>query len=171
MSFDLNVEFRLRGLDGALDTLLSLPAEVVSKNGGVVRFALRKGAVVLHKAALANLQISLANAPRYSTGLLAKNLIVSRGKAPTGGNGERFLVRVRRKVYPSKSGRSAGGKATTTLAAAQLLEYGSSQQPAEPFIRPAFKSNAEAAKDTVERELAKAIQRVVDKLAKQNARK
>ncbi len=171
MSYELNAEFRIKGLDGALDTLMSLPPELVSKNGGPVRFALRKGAVVLLKAAQANLQVSLANAPRYSTGLLLKNLVVTRGKAPTGGNGERFLVRVRRKVYPSKSGKSGGGKATTTLAAAQLLEYGSSQQPAEPFIRPAFKSNAEAAKDTVERELAKAIERIVAKLAKQNARK
>jgi HK97 gp10 family phage protein len=164
----MDVELRLTGLDGVLDTLKSLPPEIVSKRGGPVRAALRKGAVVILKAEQANLQRSLANEPRYSTGLLMKNLVVTRGKAPSDGNGERYLVRVRRKVYPGKSGRSGGGKATTTLKAAQLLEYGSSKQQAEPWIRPAFESKAREAIETVERELLRSIERIVKKLAQQN---
>jgi hypothetical protein len=164
----MKVELQIRGLDGVLETLKSLPPEIVSKRGGPVRAALRKGAVVIFKAAKANLEQSLANEPRYSTGLLLKNLVVTRGKAPTSGNGERYLVRVRRVVYPGKRGRSGGGKATTTVASAQLLEYGSEKQQAEPWLRPAFESRAREAIDTVERELLRSIARIVKKLAQQN---
>lgn len=164
----MKVEMQLHGLDGVLDTLRSLPAEVVSKRGGPVRAALRKGAVVIHKQELANLQAVTANATtaekRLSTGFLAKNVVVTRGKAPAGGNGERYLVRVRRKGYP-------GRKGVSTLKTAQLLEYGSSQQPAEPWIRPAFESRAREAIETVERELLLGIDRIVDKLGRANAGK
>ncbi len=159
------VELKLTGLDGVLALLKSLPPEVVSKRGGPVRSALRKGAVVILKAEKANLTAVTANATESgkveSTGLLMKSLIVSRGKAPSGGKGERMLVRVKRKSYARK-----GGKAVTTLASAQLLEYGSSKQPAEPWIRPAFESKAEEAIKTVERELVAGIDRIVKKLGK-----
>lgn len=164
----MQIDLTLTGLDGALDTLKSLPAEVVSKRGGPVRASLRKGAVVLFKAAKANLVASLQNEPRYSTGLLMKNLVVTRGKAPTEGNGERYLVRVRRKVYPAKAGRSHGGLAVTTVKAAQLLEYGSEKQPAEPWLRPAFESKAREAIDAVESDLLRSIDRIVRKLAQEN---
>lgn len=158
---------KLTGIDGVLDTLKSLPPEVVSKRGGPVKSALRKGALVILKQEKENLRAVMGHQvdgeQRESTGLLLKNLIASRGKAPTGGNGERYLVRVRRKSYARKS-----GKPVTTLKTANLLEYGSSKQPAEPFIRPAFQAKAGQAIDTVQTELVKAIDRVVKKLAAQN---
>lgn len=156
---------KLRGLDGVLGMLQSLPAEVVSKRGGPVKSALRKGAVVLHKQAKANLRAAIAHQSdeddQRSTGLLLDNLVVTRGKPPADGKGERYLVRVRRKSYKRKS-----GEAVTTLKTAQLLEYGSSQQPAEPWLRPAFNARAAEAITTVERELVKGIDRIVTKLAK-----
>lgn len=164
---------RLSGFDGALALLKSLPAEVVSKRGGPVKTGLRKGALVIKRAELANLQAVTHNATSkdkvLSTGLLAANVIVSRGKAPIGGNGERYLVRVKRKVYPGRSGKSGGGKATTTLASAQLLEYGSRTQPAEPWIRPAAASSAREAIETIQRETVAAINLVVKKLSKAKA--
>lgn len=163
----MKVEMQLSGLDGVLDTLRSLPGEVVSKRGGPVRAALRKGALVIHRAELANLQAVTSNTTdtgvRESTGFLAKNVVVTRGKAPADGKGERYLVRVRRKAYPDRT-----GKTVTTLAAAQLLEYGSSKQPAEPWIRPAFQSRASEAVATTQRELLASIERIVRKLAAQN---
>lgn len=162
------VEVKLTGVDGVLATLKSLPPEVVSKRGGPVKSALRKGAVVIFKQAKANLQAAVANTDdegkRLSTGLLEKNLVVTRGKQPTGSKGERYLVRVRRKSYPDRK----GGAVATTLKTAQILEYGSSKQPAEPWLRPAFQSMASTAIKTVEVELVKAIDRVVKKLAQQN---
>lgn len=160
------VTVKLEGLKGVLDTLKSLPPEVVSRRGGPVKTALRKGAVVIFKQAKANLENVLANAneegKRESTGLLLKNLVVTRGKEPIGTKGERYLVRVRRKSYQRK------GKPVTTLKTAQILEYGSVKQNPEPWIRPAFESKAEEAIKTVEAELLKGIDLVVKKLAQQN---
>ncbi len=162
----MKMETKLSGLDGVLETLKSLPPEVVSRRGGPVKSALRKGALVILKQEKANLQVVTMNQTgeeRQNTGLLLANLIASRGKAPSDGKGERYLVRVRRKSYPRKS-----GKAVTTLKTAQLLEYGSSKQPAEPWIRPAFAAKASDAIKTVERELLAGIDRIVKKLSQQN---
>lgn len=157
------VEVQLHGLNGVLEMLKSLPPEVVSKRGGPVKSALRKGALVILREAALNLARAtdtLGSDDSKSTGLLLKNLVATRGNAPHSGNGERYLVRVRRKSYQRK------GKPVTTLKTAQLLEYGSSQQPAEPWLRPAFATKAEQAIRTVETELVKGIDRVVRKLAK-----
>jgi HK97 gp10 family phage protein len=164
------LELKVTGLDGVLDMLRKLPPEVVSKRGGPVKAALRKGALVIHKQAKANLLISThtpgKTGKNWTTGLLAENLVVTRGKQPIGGKGERYLVRVRRKVYPNKSGRSHGQLATTTWQAARLLEYGSSQQAAEPWLRPAAAAKAQEAVDVTSQELVKRVNAIVKKLAR-----
>ena len=142
----------ISGLDGVLQMLQQLPAEVVSKRGGPVKLALKKGATVIYKQADINLMLAtqgmVADEKQYSTGLLRKNLIVSRGKEPVGSKGERYLVRVRRKSYPGRK-----GEVTTTLKTAQILEYGSENQRPEPWIRPAFQSKAEEAIKTTSDDL------------------
>jgi HK97 gp10 family phage protein len=160
----VKVEMQLHGLDGVLDTLRSLPPEVVSKRGGPALAALRKGARVIDKQRKANLQAVTSNATSdgeaRSTGFLAKNLTTTRGKVPGGTKGERVVLRIKNKTYP--------GTKTTTAQAARLLEYGSSQQPAEPWVRPAFLSRAQEAIDTTERELVAGIDKLVRKLAARN---
>lgn len=161
----MKLEMKITGIDGVLDTLQRLPPEIVSKRGGPVKTALRKGARVILAAAQSNLRASIAHQNSegsVSTGLLLKNLIASRGKAPTSGKGERYLVRVKRKTYPRK------GKAVTTLKTAQLLEYGSEKQPAEPWLRPAFQSKAQEAIGVIQRELVNEVDKAVRKLALQN---
>jgi HK97 gp10 family phage protein len=160
----MKVEVKLSGLDGVLDTLKKLPPDVVSKRGGPVKAALRKGALVIFKAAQANLYRATADigtGDDKGTGLLLKNLVVTRGKEPTGTKGERYLVRVRRKAYTDRK-----GKTVTTLVSANLLEYGSSKQPAEPWLRPAFNAKAGEAIKTIETELLKGVDRIVKKLSK-----
>lgn len=161
---------KLHGFDGAYELIRSLPPEIVSKRGGPVKTGLRKGALVIHRQALANLQQVTHNATSkgkvLSTGLVAKNLIVSRGKAPIGGNGERYLVRVKKRPYTGRSGKSTERKAVTTVASAQMLEYGSRTQPAEPWLRPAATSRAADAISTIEKETVAAIGRIVKRLAK-----
>jgi len=158
----MKVEMKMAGLDGVLDALRALPPEIVAKRGGPVRAALRKAAVVIHKEELARLQVALANADdegkRLSTGLLMKNVIVTRGKKPIGSEGERYLVRVRRKSY------KRNGAKVTTHQTANLLEYGSSKQKPEPWIRPAFAMKAPAAIQTAQDELVKSINRIAKKL-------
>lgn len=162
----MKMEVKLTGLEGTLLALKVLPQEIASKRGGPVRVALRKAAAVIHKQARANLQAVTQNATdpekRESTGLLIKNLVVTRGKEPTGTKGERYLVRVRRKSYQRE------GAVVTTLKTAQLLEHGSSHQPAEPWLRPAFGSTAEKAIKVAETEISRAVALAVQKLAKQN---
>lgn len=161
------VELKVTGLDGVLDMLNKLPAEVVSKNGGPVRAALRKGALVIQKQEKANLQAIISGTSdqgeRLSTGLLMDNVIVSRGKKPIGSKGERFLVRVKRKVYARPN--NEGGD-TTTLKVARLLEYGSSKQPARSWIRSAAASKAQEAVNVTTAELVKRINAIVKKLSK-----
>lgn len=151
--------------NGVIEMLKSLPPAVVSSRGGPVRAALRKGAVVIQKQAKSNVARVTANATKVedqqNTKLLFDNIVVTRGKAPRTGNGERYLVRVKRKTYPRTS-----GKPVTTLKTGHILEYGSSKQPPEPWLRPAFNAKAEQAIRTVETELLRAIDRIVRKLSK-----
>jgi len=179
---DVKVELKLTGLDGVIETLKSLPPEIVSKRGGPIKQALRKGAVVIAKQEKLLLLASLGTKDGSLdevTHLLEKSIIVSRGKPPIGGNGERYLVRIKRQTYGERdekgklvkarrAGKKGNGKAVTTLQTAQLKEYGSSHQTAEPFIRPAFLSKAEKAIRTVETETIRAIERVSKKLLDQN---
>jgi HK97 gp10 family phage protein len=164
MAEGMKIEMQLTGLNGVLETLKSLPAEVVSKRGGPVKSALRKGANVILKAEKANLRAVMGHEvdgeKRLTTGLLLKSLIATRGKPKF--KGEWYIVRVKKKKYQRK------GKDVSTVKVAQLLEYGSSKQPAEPFIRPAFTSKAAEAIRTIERELIAGVDKVVLKLAAQN---
>lgn len=157
-------EVKLQGLDGVLSLLHSLPPEVVSKSGGPVKGSLRAGARVIQREAALNVANRVgtldADDEARTTGLLQRSVISSRGKAPASGKGERYLVRVKRQTYQRK------GKPVTTLKTAHLLEYGSSQQKAEPWLRPAFAAKAVEAIRTIEAQLLSGIDRVVRKLTR-----
>ena len=159
----MKIEMNLQGLDGVLDTLRSLPPEVVSKRGGPVKLALAKGARLIRDQAKANLRAQIAVNGDVSTGLLEQNIIASRGKPPIGSKGERYLVRVRRKSYPKK-----GGQTVTTRKTASLLEYGSSHQPATPWLAPALKQKGGEAINVITADLQRRIEQTVRKLAQQN---
>lgn len=157
----MGFEVKIEGLEGVLKTLQSLPAEVVSKRGGPVKLALAKGARLIRDEVRRNLG-NVANG-QESTGLLMKNIIASRGKKPLGTNGERYLVRVKRRTYPDRQ-----GKPVTTLKTAHLLEYGSSNQPATPFIRPAAAARAQQAIKVITDDLLKRVDKTVKTLAAKN---
>ena len=157
----MKMEMNLSGVDGILKTLKSLPAEVVSKRGGPVKLALAKGARLLRNEVKKNLRAVISS--DESTGLLEKNIIASRGKAPTVGNGERYLVRVKRRTYIDRT-----GKPVTTLKTANILEYGSEKQTAKPFIRPAAVSKAQQTINIVTTDLKMRLDKVVKDLARIN---
>ncbi len=161
----MKMEMQLHGLDGVLTTLRSLPAEVVSKRGGPVKLSLAKGARYLRDQEKAALR-KVVTGSDETTGLLEQSIIASRGKPPTTGKGERYLVRIKRKAY---SGRP--GERVTTLKTANLLEYGSEHQPATPFIRPTFQTHAGQTIRIIEADLPRRIERIAAKLAAQNASK
>jgi HK97 gp10 family phage protein len=162
----MKVEMNLQGVDHVLTTLRSLPAEIVSKRGGPVKLALAKGARFLRDAEKANLRAVIRPEDESSTGLLEKNIIASRGKAPTGTKGERYLVRVKRGPYPKREGE----RTVTTLKTANLMEYGSVHQPPRSFIRRTVAEKGAQAITVVTTELSRRIDLVIKKLAKGSAR-
>lgn len=169
----MKMEMNISGLDGVLSTLQSLPPEIVSKGGGVVKLALAKGARLIRDQAIQNVKAQIAVNGDESTGLLAKNIIASRGKQIYGENGERYLIRVRRKAYDGEKigKKTKAGKRVTTQKTASLLEYGSSHQPATPWLRPAVESKGQEAINVIVADLKKRIDATVRKLALQNASK
>jgi len=159
----VKVELQIHGLDGVLSTLEALPAEVVSKRGGPVKLALAKGARLLRDQAKDNFRRSVAQGGADSTETTVENIVASRGKAPVGTKGERQLVRVKRRSYIN-----AKGAKTTTLRAAQLMEYGSATQPARPWLRPAVQRRGSQIIDVVSEDLLKRLDQITKRLAAQN---
>jgi len=158
----MKVEMKLHGLDDVLHTLQSLPPEIVSKRGGPVKTALARGARYLRDRAKENLQAMIAQDRDESTGLLLQNVAASRGKPPVGSKGERYLVRVRRKTYARK-----GKEVVTTRKTASLMEYGSSHQPARPWLRPAVDHHGQKVIEMVSADVVRGVDRTVAKLRRQ----
>lgn len=159
----MKMEMKIEGVAGLLQTLQSLPPEVVSKRGGPVKLALAKGARMLRDQAKDNFRRSAAVGGADSTDTTVNSIIASRGKAPTGTKGERQLVRVKRKVFVN-----AHGAKTTTRKAAQLMEYGSARQPAIPWLRPAVQRRGSQIIDTITEDLLKRLDQITKRLAAKN---
>lgn len=156
-------EIKLDGLNGVLDMLKKLPAEVtMSKQGGMVNLAMRKGARLIQKKQKETLQAAIDKGGSESTGLLKKNLQIKRGRYS--GQGHKLVLTVRRKSYPKKS--KGEKRPASTRQTAQLLEYGSSQQPATPWVRPAFIATAETAIRTISSDLTNRVDKAAQKQLK-----
>jgi len=158
----MKVEMKLRGLDDVMRTLQSLPPEVVSKRGGPVKSALARGARLLRDKAKQNLQAAITQERDESTGLLLQNVVASRGKPPIGSKGERYLVRVRSKTYTRQ-----GKETVTTRKTASLMEYGSSHQPARPWLRPAVHQHGQQVIELVRADVIRGIDRTIVKLRRE----
>lgn len=162
----MKVELKLHGLDGVLETLQALPAEVVSKRGGPVKLALAKGARLLRDEAKKNIARAIAIDGSDSTGTTQESIIATRGKPIFGSKGERYLVRIKRKQFINRHGSK-----TNTRLTARTLEYGNSQQAATPWLRPSVQRRGAQVIDVVTEDLLKRLDRVVAKLAAQNTRR
>lgn len=151
----------IHGLDDVLRKLKALPPEIVSKRGGPVKAALRKGGKVIASQAQTNIRAIVAKPDEdgyVSTDTLAKSVAVSRDPNPQrSGANERYRVHVRRKAYPD---------GTKTVATGRYLEFGTEQRPPTPWLLPAFMEKRQQALDTVVSELTKGIDRIVRKLSR-----
>lgn len=130
--------------DGQIRRMLeSLPANIARKRGPV-RKALGKGARLLRDQARINLR-TVARTPgktgeNHSTGFTAKQIIAKRRRSPRDpARGERYIVTVKYVEHPNRHKRNKT-QPWRANDAAFLLEYGSSKQPAEPWLRPAFEA-------------------------------
>ena len=154
---------RVEGLDGVIAVLQSLPAEVVSKKGGPVKLALAKGARMLRDAARLKMAEAIAQNGSDSTGTTLASLVATRGRIGGGLKGEKYLLRVKKRDFIN-----ARGIKTSTLMTANLLEYGSKHQPATPWLRPVAQENAQRIVTTVNADMVRRVDLLVNKLARQN---
>lgn len=163
-----------KGLDGVLDRMKTLPAQIVSKKGGIIAPALRKGGQVIQKQAQANVRAVTRNteAEGYAnTQTLEKAIVVRRDPNPQrSGAAERYRVVIARgRKYPGGRLNKKGGKPLTAVMTGRWLEFGDEKQPAEPWMTPAYMSTRERALATVVEEMGKGLQKAIRK-AEQGAK-
>lgn len=157
------IEMKLTGVEDTLRLLKSLPPEIVSKRGGPVKLALKKGAQRLLEIAKINLLASIAIHESESTGLLVSQLIARRGRPPEGVRGELYQVLVKRKRYPKQKEQS---HSVTTIQTGVYLEYGGVHQPATPWLRPAVMGHGEEIIQLITTDLNQRIAKIIKKLSK-----
>ena len=180
----MKVEVNMTGLDGVLDTLKSLPPEVVSKRGGPVRRALAKAGRLIRDQARANLTAAIAlpgkSGVTDSTGFTERQVILKRRPLERF-KGERYIVTVKPALHPSgrlyaksrsykrtRKNKMTKDRLLKANDIAFMLEAGTAKQPATPWLRPAFAARAGEAVQKFETELLRDIERIVKKLAAKN---
>jgi len=163
----MKVEFDIKGLEGVVKTLRELPPELVSKRGGVVRRAASKAINVIRNQARVNLRARTLSGDNSNTGFTAKSVVSKRKKPPAGVNGERFIVTVKYEDHPTSRGVYKRKKIKANDIAF-MMEYGTINQPPEPWLRPAYESKKELAVSTATAEVLSGIKKAVDKLSRQN---
>lgn len=173
--------FKILGLAGVLDTLKQLPPEVVSKNGGPIRSALRKAAQVIQKEAQANVrrivaEPNIGGAPSKSTGALEKSIKVTRGKMRGGLKGETALVTIppiRKKYADTRLNRRKHrvGKIHSVSPLtyyAWFLEFGTERMRPHPFMQPAFMSKKGEAVNVFVQQVTAKTKKIIQKLEAAN---
>lgn len=153
-----NVQFKISGADQLLKNLDQLPKELRLKP---VRSALGKAAKVVRLKAAEN---ALALDDKETGRKIADNLIQrwrSRHFKRTGDPMISVGVGTEKGRIP-KGNPDTGPKGNTPHW--HLLELGTEQMPAHPFLRPAAEQTAQQAINTFGTELDKAIARIVSKL-------
>jgi HK97 gp10 family phage protein len=147
--------------------LKALPKEISGKNGGPLLKALRRMGAVIQKDAQARVAVK--------TGTLRDNIIVTRKRKQDlrpGEEGVEVTVRAKAKKFADnarnrKSGRVGGEyKSYGPLFYARFLEFGTSHQPATPFLTPAFESAKGTLPEMFRNALSKSIDEAVRKLAR-----
>lgn len=154
----------VQGLAELAETLKALPAEIASKRGGPLARALRKAADVFRDDARerAPERDTTVGDETFPPGRLKRAIVTRRDPRPKDVT-ERMLVTVR------------NGRSRTDPRGAfywKFVEFGtigkqSPDQEAQPFMRPAFDSNATQAIDTFKQEFAEQVNKAAKKAAKQ----
>lgn len=160
---------RVEGLREALELLRSLPPELVSRRGGVVRSALFSSANVVRRQAI-------ATAPRGKgpmSGRLARNIILVRHRNPERlGVSEDYAMTVRRGPRRRRGSKLAGGQSVSRrddpkdAYYARFVEFGTKHMQnhaSKGFMRAAFDGRREQATEMFRRRLSSGIQRVIKK--------
>jgi HK97 gp10 family phage protein len=153
------------GLSELRNTLLSLGADIASKNGGPVRSALAKGAKKVRDAARLRAPVSVDagdgdGESQEKGGRLRDAIVSARDKDPGAfGLTESYVVRV-------KNGKGRDDKRGAYYW--RFVEFGTVKQPARPFLRPTFEEQKEGFAQTFVVDLRKAIASAVRRGGRRN---
>lgn len=158
---DFDVDVTMNGLDDVLAKIAAVKYDVAKKGG---RFALRKAAQVMVKAAKDNAQ--RIDDPETAANI-SKNIVErwnGRLNKATGDLGFRVGVQ----------GGAGGNKKASDLASLpghdtrhwRYVEFGTEKTAAEPFLVPAFKANLQNATNTFIVQYSAALERAIRKAAK-----
>lgn len=153
----------VRGLDGILDTLKALPAEIVSKGGGPVRASLRKAALVIRDAYVENVKL-IVDQPNKdgstpdNSGAWEKAIIASRAKPKF--KGEHYKVRIKR------GAKAPSGEFVNKYAG--VNEFGDETHAALAPMRRAWDAKQAEALDVVVSEMQKRTQAAIRKATKRS---
>jgi HK97 gp10 family phage protein len=155
---------RIDGLKELQNALKELPKEIQKRP---LRSAVSAGAKVIADEAI-------KKAPQGETGNLRKSIYRYRSRRQSTTGKETFLVGVRKgkaKFVDNSRNRRLGrvGKTYQTQGEAyywRFVEFGTSSQPARPFLRPAFENSKERAVQVMKERLGKAIETQARKLAR-----
>jgi HK97 gp10 family phage protein len=154
---------KVEGLAELTRRLRALPPEIAGKNGGPLRKAIGRAAVIIRDEAKRRAPVDL--------GVLRDNIVAARNRRSTQGT-EGYYVEVRRKSRRfgnTKRNRQKGrvGQSYTYDGQAyygMMVELGTQHMRAQPFLRPAFEAKKEEAATVFRTELSKAIDAAVRKL-------
>jgi HK97 gp10 family phage protein len=152
-------QIRIEGLRELLETLKSLPKEIGSKGGGPIRVALLRAAKLMQEEAQ-------ARAPQ-DTGRLRRNIIAFSDRNPrASGVTEQYGITFRRGKRRGQKWASylTKGGGENDAYYGRFVEFGTSRQPAKPFLRPAFETKKIEAAFLFRNEMARAIELAVKKL-------
>lgn len=160
------VQIAVTGLRELEAQLLAIGQEYGPKAAmSPVRRALGKAGKVVQASAQQKVHVK--------SGTLKENIIVTTyRKPPEGQIGVKVTVRAKAKGYKSNSRNVRSGRIGLSynfygpLFYGSFLEFGTSHQPAYPYMRPAFEENKNTLPELIKTELAKAIDASVKRLKK-----
>lgn len=163
------MQIKVEGLAELAKALKALPPEIAGKNGGPLRKAIGRAAVVIRDDARRRAPVD--------TGNLRDNIIaVRKRKSPQGTEGYFIEVRRKRRKYANTRAnrrKKRAGLNYETMGEAYYgmfvelgteKELGTAKMQAQPFLRPAFESKKVEAVETFRVELAKGIEQAAKKV-------
>lgn len=162
------ITFDIKGLDPVLKKMRAL-APALQKKGGSA--ALRKGAAVVRKAAIANARkFDRSETPNKIFEQIVSRTNARKGKA-LGGVAVSIGIKGGAKRYVNNKGNRRRGRVgdryegpgVNGLYYWRFLEFGTSRMHAQPFMLPALEDNIQPATDAVVRELDVQIDKIIAK--------
>lgn len=127
-----------------------------------VAAALRKAAVILQKACVANIE----RQGLVLTGTLKNNIVVYKKKAPPGTVSYGVSVRSKAKKYKDTAANQRAGRSGGTykdygpLFYARFSEFGTRHEVAKPWMRPAFEEHKNELPEVVRDDLSLRLDKI-----------